>query len=81
MIVDLPDTTTTTAVNKKLDELREKIGAVAMGRVLTLIIAPDSEAMLDSSAFGSSRLRKAFQWPSRSRFPTRRHRVRRLRPR
>lgn len=40
MIVDLPDTTTTTAVNKKLDELREKIGAVAMGRVLTLIIAP-----------------------------------------
>lgn len=49
MIVDLPDTTTTTAVNKKLDELREKIGAVAMGRVLTLIIAPDSEAMLEES--------------------------------
>lgn len=48
MIVDLPDTTTT-AVNKKLDELREKIGAVAMGRVLTLIIAPDSEAMLEES--------------------------------
>lgn len=48
MIVDLLDTTTT-AVNKKLDELREKIGAVAMGRVLTLIIAPDSEAMLEES--------------------------------
>lgn len=48
MIVDLPDTTTT-AVNKKLDELREKIGAVTMGRVLTLIIAPDSEAMLEES--------------------------------
>ncbi|MEQ0683897.1 glucose-6-phosphate dehydrogenase assembly protein OpcA, partial [Mycobacterium tuberculosis] len=48
MIVDLPDTTTT-AVNKKLDELREKIGAVAMGRVLTLSIAPDSEAMLEES--------------------------------
>jgi len=48
MIVDLPDTTTT-AVNKKLDELRQKIGAVTMGRVLTLIIAPDSEAMLEES--------------------------------
>jgi glucose-6-phosphate dehydrogenase assembly protein OpcA len=48
VIVDLPDTTTT-AVNKKLDELREKIGAITMGRVLTLIIAPDSEAMLEES--------------------------------
>jgi len=48
MIVDLPDTTTT-AVSKKLDELRQKIGAVTMGRVLTLIIAPDSEAMLEES--------------------------------
>jgi glucose-6-phosphate dehydrogenase assembly protein OpcA len=48
MIVDLPGTTTT-AVNKKLDELREKIGAVTMGRVLTLIIAPDSEEVLEQS--------------------------------
>jgi glucose-6-phosphate dehydrogenase assembly protein OpcA len=48
VIVDLPDTTTT-AVNKKLDELREKIGAITMGRVLTLLIAPDSEAMLEES--------------------------------
>ncbi|WP_134428084.1 glucose-6-phosphate dehydrogenase assembly protein OpcA [Mycobacterium ulcerans] len=48
MIVDLPDTTTT-AVNKKLDELREKIGAVTMGRVLTLIIVPDSETMVEES--------------------------------
>ncbi|OBF46832.1 glucose-6-phosphate dehydrogenase assembly protein OpcA [Mycobacterium sp. 852002-50816_SCH5313054-b] len=48
MIVDLPDTTTT-AVNKKLSELREKVGAVTMGRVLTLIIAPDSEAVLEES--------------------------------
>ncbi len=48
MIVDLPDTTTT-AVNKKLDELRERVGAVAMGRVLTLIIVPDSDAVLDES--------------------------------
>ncbi len=32
MIVDLLDTTTT-AVNKKLDELREEAGVVTMGRV------------------------------------------------
>jgi glucose-6-phosphate dehydrogenase assembly protein OpcA len=48
VIVDLPDTTTT-AINKKLDKLREEIGAVTMGRVLTLIIAPDSEAVLEES--------------------------------
>lgn len=48
VIVDLPDTTTT-AVNKKLDELREKTGAVTMGRVLTLLIAPDSEELLEDS--------------------------------
>jgi glucose-6-phosphate dehydrogenase assembly protein OpcA len=48
MIVDLPGTTTT-AVNKKLDELRGKIGAITMGRVLTLIIAPDSEVVLEES--------------------------------
>jgi glucose-6-phosphate dehydrogenase assembly protein OpcA len=48
MIVDLPDTTTT-AINKKLDELREKAGAVTMGRVLTLLIAPDNEELLEES--------------------------------
>lgn len=48
MIVDMADTTTT-AVNKKLDELREKVGAVTMGRVLTLIIAPDSDAVFEES--------------------------------
>ncbi|OIN77933.1 glucose-6-phosphate dehydrogenase assembly protein OpcA [Mycobacterium malmoense] len=48
MIVDLPGTTTT-AVNKKLAELREKAGAVTMGRVLTLLIAPDSEDVLEES--------------------------------
>lgn len=48
VIIDMPDATTT-AVNKKLDELREKVGAVAMGRVLTLIIAPDSEEILEES--------------------------------
>jgi glucose-6-phosphate dehydrogenase assembly protein OpcA len=48
VIFNLPDTTTT-AINKKLDQLRERIGAVAMGRVLTLIIAPASEELLDES--------------------------------
>ncbi|WP_156689726.1 glucose-6-phosphate dehydrogenase assembly protein OpcA [Mycobacterium sp. Marseille-P9652] len=48
MIVDL-ENTTTTAVNKKLEELREKAGAVTMGRVLTLIIAPDSDAVFEES--------------------------------
>ncbi|HTQ18530.1 glucose-6-phosphate dehydrogenase assembly protein OpcA [Mycobacterium sp.] len=48
MIIELPETTTT-AVNKKLDELREKAGVVTMGRVLTLIIAPDSEAVFEES--------------------------------
>jgi len=48
MIVDMPETSTT-AVNKKLDELREKVGAVTMGRVLTLIIAPESDAVLEDS--------------------------------
>lgn len=37
MIIDLPSTTTST-VNKKLVELRESGGAVALGRVLTLVI-------------------------------------------
>ncbi len=48
MIIDMPGTTTT-AINKKLDELREKAGAVTMGRVLTLIIAPESAEVLEES--------------------------------
>jgi glucose-6-phosphate dehydrogenase assembly protein OpcA len=48
VIVELPDTSTT-AINKKLDELREKVGAVTLGRVLTLVIAPDSDAVLEES--------------------------------
>lgn len=38
MIIDLPDTTTS-QVSKKLVTLREEGGAVALGRVLTLVIA------------------------------------------
>jgi glucose-6-phosphate dehydrogenase assembly protein OpcA len=48
MIVELPDTSTN-AINKKLDELREQVGAVNLGRVLTLVIAPGSDALLEES--------------------------------
>lgn len=48
MILDLPDTSTT-AVNKKLDELRERVGAVTLGRVLTLVIVPDTDAVVEES--------------------------------
>ena len=48
VIVELPDTSTT-AINKKLDELREQVGAVNLGRVLTLVIAPGSDALLEES--------------------------------
>lgn len=40
MIYDLPDTTTG-AVNKKIIDIREAGGAVALGRVMTLIIVTD----------------------------------------
>ena len=40
MIIDLPSTTTS-QVNRKLVELRERGGAVALGRVLTLVIVDD----------------------------------------
>jgi glucose-6-phosphate dehydrogenase assembly protein OpcA len=48
MIIDMLDTSTT-AVNKKLDELREQTGVVTMGRVGTLIIAADDGALLEES--------------------------------
>jgi len=40
MIVDLPNTTTN-AINRKLVDLRNDGGAVALGRVLTLVLAVD----------------------------------------
>lgn len=43
MITDLP-ATTTAAVNKKLVELRERGGAVALGRVLTMVIVTDDDS-------------------------------------
>ena len=48
MIIDLPDTNTG-AINKKIVALREEGGAITLGRVLTLVIAPDTEAVLEDS--------------------------------
>ncbi|MGV0625746.1 glucose-6-phosphate dehydrogenase assembly protein OpcA [Mycolicibacter minnesotensis] len=53
MIIDLPDTSTT-AINKRLNELRERVGAATTGRVLTLIIAIADEALLDESIAAAS---------------------------
>ncbi len=44
MIVTL-DATTTNDVNKKIIGLRDEGGAVTMGRVLTLVISADTEAL------------------------------------
>lgn len=48
MIVDLPNTTTN-VINKKITALREEGGAITLGRVLTLVIAPDTEDLVESS--------------------------------
>ncbi|MCV7193657.1 glucose-6-phosphate dehydrogenase assembly protein OpcA [Mycolicibacterium brumae] len=48
MIIDLPDTTTN-AVNARLLAISEELGASAMGRVLTLVIAPDTDATIEDS--------------------------------
>ena len=48
MIVDLPDTTTND-LNKKITSLREEGGAITLGRVLTLVIAPDCEDLVEFS--------------------------------
>jgi glucose-6-phosphate dehydrogenase assembly protein OpcA len=48
MIVDLPSSTTS-AVNKKIVELREKGGVLALGRVLTLVIVTDDSRALESA--------------------------------
>ena len=51
MIVDLPGTTTAT-INRKLVDLREGGGTIALGRVLTLVIVTgeqDAEAAIDAA--------------------------------
>ncbi|SFB21313.1 glucose-6-phosphate dehydrogenase assembly protein OpcA [Amycolatopsis marina] len=48
MIIDLPSTTTS-QVNQKMVELRERGGAVALGRVLTLVIAAEDDDRLEDA--------------------------------
>ncbi len=48
MIVDLPDTTTN-ELNKKITALREEGGAITLGRVLTLVVAPDSLDLVEDA--------------------------------
>lgn len=51
MIIDLPSTTTS-AVNRKLVDLRDTGGAIALGRVLTLVIVTDdagAEAAIEAA--------------------------------
>ncbi len=48
MIVDLPNTSTND-INKKITALREEGGSIALGRVLTLVIAPDTEDLVEAS--------------------------------
>ena len=57
MIVDLPNTTTND-VNKRITSLREEGGAITLGRVLTLVVAPDNDDILEDcikAAVASSR--------------------------
>lgn len=48
MIEELADTTTND-VNKRITELREKFGAITLGRVLTLVVAPDREEIAEEA--------------------------------
>lgn len=48
MIVDLPSSTTS-AVNKKIVELRERGGVLALGRVLTLVIITDDGSAIEDA--------------------------------
>jgi glucose-6-phosphate dehydrogenase assembly protein OpcA len=48
VIIDLPSTTTS-QVNAKLVELRARGGAVALGRVLTLVIATEDDEQLEAA--------------------------------
>ena len=52
MILDLPDTTTT-EVTKTLVRLRDEGGAVALGRVLTLVIDADVGDVEDAVAIAN----------------------------
>jgi glucose-6-phosphate dehydrogenase assembly protein OpcA len=53
MIVELPNTTTND-INKRITKLREEGGAITLGRVLTLVIAPDCEEIVEDAIDAAS---------------------------
>ncbi|MBA2695373.1 MAG: 6-phosphogluconolactonase [Actinobacteria bacterium] len=57
MIADLPDTTTTD-VSKALVTLRHSVGAMAMGRVLTLLVSTDQAGADDALACANEATRQ-----------------------
>lgn len=61
MIIDLPSTTSS-AINKKMVDMREKGGANAQGRVLTLVIVTDEESSEDPIAAANG---ASFEHPCR----------------
>lgn len=61
MIIDLPDTTSP-AVNRALVDLRESGGTVALGRVMTLVIAADDNAAEESISAANA---ASFEHPCR----------------
>lgn len=61
MIIDLPSTTTA-AINRSLVDLRESGGTVALGRVLTLVIATDDTSPEESIAAANA---ASFEHPCR----------------
>ncbi len=61
MIIDLPSTTTA-AINRSLVDLRESGGTVALGRVLTLVIATDESSAEESIAAANA---ASFEHPCR----------------
>lgn len=61
MIIDLP-ATSTAAINRSLVDLRESGGTVALGRVLTLVIATDDTSDEDSLAAANA---ASFEHPCR----------------
>jgi glucose-6-phosphate dehydrogenase assembly protein OpcA len=48
MIVDLPHTSTND-INKRITSLRKEGGAITLSRVLTLVVAPDTEEIVEDS--------------------------------
>ena len=61
LIIDLPSTTSST-INKKMIEMREKGGANAQGRVLTLVIVTDEDSSEDPIAAANG---ASFEHPCR----------------